>query len=466
MSEIEAKALGNGVILFSHKDDEETLPGEYFPKKTMSINSDINLEKRLFLWFKDANNYPETIINEISKGDTLQSIIRETVSYTSGNGFKTEVSELDEYVNKTRLNLKRDKFKNIFSKSNKSLEKSGNVFIRITTDENRSFLHMQVIQFQKCRLGKGDDVKKVIINPDWINHDKKKDVKLPLYPEFVKMKIDVPNGGSKIEVFESVYHIKDEVEGFDHYGINEIMRASLVLNEKEYRRNNWQKNQIKRGFKKDFLFITEYPIREKVAKANDEAFKEISGDKEAGGVKTVSADGDDGKLVDIQAKYEFDFTKDDTEQKLFILWAFPRSLMGLRQTSGTFSVEQIESDYEQYMIDIIKKQEFMLEKFNVLFEEILKLVTDDLTVINMPPAIILQNYMEHMTDTQKNQVIKIIFDKYGISEEEEEEKTEIQFPDALMENEKRKIDGLEELPGGDAVFKPANLIPAIEKEGN
>ncbi len=419
MSKMKSKKLSKGVYHLSH---EETEPGEYFKKTTIFSKDSIGLEKHIYLWFKPGNSYPETIINEINKGITLQSIINETVSYRTGNGFTTENKELNTYLNNTRLNLENEKFLQIFGKTNKSFTKSGNAFIKITTDDNGTFMNLEVVPFHKCRLGNGDNKGSILINPNWAKRDIKDDVILPLYPKFKKRKI---NGSvSKIQVKESIYHIKDIADGLDHYGINELMRASLKLNEKEYRRINWQTSQIKKGFKRDFLFVTEYPIRDKVKEANDKAFERISGDDKAGGVETVSADGDDGKLIPVQDKYEFDFIKDDTEHKLFILWAFPKSLMGIRSKTGIFSVEQIESDYEQYMIDVVKKQEFMLDKFNVLFENILGLEAKELNVENTPPAIILQNYMTYMNDSQKNAVIENVFKKYGIEETNVEPNTE------------------------------------------
>lgn len=409
---IKAKQVSGNVY---HLSEEFTEPGEYFPKTVVSIRGDSSLEKKIYLWFSPSNNYPETVLKEISKGDTLQSIINESVNYCTGDGFSTNDQKLYEYVNKKTLNNKnRERFREIFRRSHKSFQKCGNVFVRLTTDSLGTFLNMEVVQFQKCRLGKGDDEGFVIINPDWSKRDKKLDLKLPLYPKFKEQDISIENG-SKIRLKECIYHIKDEVEGFDHYGINEIMEASLVLNEKEYRRINWQSGQIKNGFKRDFLFVTDYPIRGKVKEANDKAFEKISGNKKVGGVETISGDGEDGKLVPVQAKFEFDFTKDDTEEKLFVLWAFPRTLIGLRSVTGAFSVEQIESDYEQYMLDVSKKQYFMLQKYTRLFDEILHFKTDDLTIINTPPAVILQNYMPHMNEDQKNIVIENVFKKYGIN---------------------------------------------------
>jgi hypothetical protein len=61
-----------------------------------------------------------------------------------------------------------------------------------------------------------------------------------------------------------------------------------------------------------------------------------------------------------------------------------------------------------------KQQQFLMSAYNLIFNEHTSFNTTDVNVINTPPSIILQNYMEFMTDDQKNKVIENVFKRYGI----------------------------------------------------
>ena len=327
-------------------------------------------------------------------GTTLSAILFEDLIYKTGSGFESKDTALLTYFNTIN-------FTNIFRNTNDHYNKLGNVFVEITTDENFNLLNISLIQPQKCRLTRKNTV---IIYPDWTKFDEKKAVTIPLYPKFKSFQKD----GIKYQ--KSIYHIKNETIGFDHYGVNESLFEGLLLNEKEHRRNNWQLNQLKNGFKRDFFLLTEFALNEETKETADNAFKNKGGDNKAGGVETLSAES--GQLVPATADYDFDFTKDDTTEQLFLKMGFPRSLVGIK-SGAAFSVEQVESDYEQYYPKIDYQQIFLTKHFSEIFKNHTNFKSE-FWVKNQPPAIILQNYMQYMNDNQRQSVITNLLDKYGL----------------------------------------------------
>jgi hypothetical protein len=369
---------------------------DYFEKKVTSFADDS--QEKILQWFSGDNLYPNRVITDIRKGTTLESVLFEDNIYKTGNGFNTSDSAL--------LSVFDDiNFKDLFAKTNDNFTKLGNNFTEIIVDDttNGNLIAMNVLQPQKVRLGKNG--KSAIVYSDWANYNKKKSVTLPLYPNFKKF----TNKG--IVYFKSILHIKNEVNGFDHYGLNEKMSEALLLNEKEHRRNNWQLNQIKNGFKKDFFLISDFELTQREKAKADEAFKEMSGDGKNGGIATIESEG--GKLVPATDNYDFDFTKDDTSDQIFLKMGFPRSLIGIKSGSA-FSVEQVESDYDQYLPKVENQQTKIISEYKTIFNNHTKANVNDLQVINTPPSIVLQNYMQYMNEEQKSKVIENVFDKYGI----------------------------------------------------
>ena len=383
---VNIKSLNKNLSIVNYDTDDN------FVHKT---STDGNTDK-IFAWFAPANNYPEKVINEIRNGTTLESILFEDLIYKTGNGFNTIDKTLETYLNKV--------FKPIFYNTNDHFNKLGNVFLEVITDEKRQLASINTIQPQKCRLSKKDTV---IIASNWMEFDKKKAVELPLYPKFKAFSKE------GIKLYKSVYHIKNDVLGFDHYGINDKMIEALLLNEKEHRRHNWQLSQIKRGFKRDFFLVSEFPITKKEQQKADKAFEKMGGDDYAGGVENI--DGEGAKLVPSQSNYDFDFTKDDTSDQLFVKMGFPRSLIGVK-SGGAFSVEQVESDYDQYLPKVENQQTFLLSHFKKILDNHTSFGTNDFNVINTPPSIVLQNYMQYMNDEQKAKVIDNVLLRYGINE--------------------------------------------------
>lgn len=377
-------------------DDECYEKGEYFPKKTGSFSMD---EEKIKNWFHPSNNYPEKTLAEIRKGSTLQGLLSKHSNYLSAHNVISENDKVQTSIEDEK-NAESKSFYETYKRITNSFSKLGNGFVKVQTDTNKSFITFTYIQAQKCRIN-GDEIE---INSDWENYDKKNSEKIKLFPNFTKIK-----GG----IQESVLHIKNEVDGFDYYGIIEKMEAALILNEKEYRRNNWQKNQVKNGFKKDFAVVTNKMVTEDDEKAVKKKNKEISGDKNAGGLHLVhSVNEGSTPFIPLQQDYEFDFTKDDTQEQLFTLFEFPRSLFGIK-SGAAFSVEQVESDYEQYLQVIENAQETILSYFDEVYKLLWK-VESNLKAVNIPPSQVIERYMPYLSEEQKAVIINKVFTKYGV----------------------------------------------------
>lgn len=371
---------------------------DYFDKQTINVGSET---KDVLRWFDVGNNYPETTLSKINAGSTLQSILNELDVYVSGSGLKSDDAEINTYIDNYR-NGDFELLNDVYAKCVNSFNRLGNSFVRVVTDENNSFVQFYFLQTQKCRLAKKGS--QVWVNPDWTVAKKEKTIKIPTYPKFRKKTV---NGSVQLD---SILHIKNDVLGFDYYGNIPQMQESLLLNEKEHRRNNWQLSQIRRGFKRDFVILSEYGMREGDIDKYEKLIEEQAGDDKAGGVFSLSAE--NGKIQALQADFNFDFTKDDTPEQLFRLWGFPRSLVGIK-SGASFSVEQVESDYDQFLPKVEKMQSNVLTPINRVFLDILK-VKSNLQAINIPPSVILQNYMQYMNDEQKALTINKVLKRYGI----------------------------------------------------
>lgn len=386
-----------GYVVNSINDYER---GEYFEKTTTSF--DTSDTKDLLFWFAPKNNYPETTLSEINKGTTLQSILNEHSIYTVGEGLTSANQKvaIDVLDNK---NAEGKTINDVYGRICNIIPKLGNAFVKVVTDEKRTFIDFYYIDAQKCRLKKtGSGV--VEINQDWINYNKKDSVRIPLYPKFKK---------SKGETFESILHIKQDAEGYDYYGKIEQMDFALLLNEKQYRRHNWQKNQLKKGFKKDFVLLTNQLQNDETIKKHEEVQKRFGGDEKSGGIMPMQYIGDaKNPLIPISNDYKFDYSNDDTADALFELFGFPRSLIGIK-SGAVFSVEQVESDYEQYLPKIQETQNTIIRNLNLVYSDLWN-IENALSVVNMPPSIIVQNYFQYMEQPQINQVLEKYFTKYGI----------------------------------------------------
>lgn len=371
--------------------------GEYFEKQYQTFGGgDIN---NLYLWFADKNNYPEKTLAEISKGTTLQSILNEHAIYTYGSGLQSEDAQVKSIL--TERNLKNQAINDTLVRACQILPKLGNAFVKVVTDINNSFIHFYYIDAHKCRLTKTD---KVEVNSDWLNYNKKNSKTIPLFPKFAK---------AKGETLESILHIKLDAEGYEYYGKVEQMDFALELNEKQYRRHNWQKNQLKKGFKKDFVLLTQSLQSEESMRQHEENIKRFSGDDNSGGIIPTQYLGDvTNPLIPITNDYKFDYANDDTADALFELFGFPRSLIGIK-SGAAFSVEQIESDYEQYMPKVESTQSVITTAINSVFRQ-LKNTDNAVYISNMPPSIIIQNYFQYMEQPQINQVVDKYLQKYGI----------------------------------------------------
>lgn len=388
--------IEKGIKLISAASKED-----YFVKQTYNSALD-NKKDGIYSWFAPSNNYPETVIHAIRNGTTLDSVLNEDLIYKVGSGFTTTDSSFLNYLQENRVNVQRENFATVFKESNDHFNRLGNVFLELIFDEQMMLISISPHQPQKCRLTKDG---KVYMFKNWANFKKKDAIKLPLYPN---VKAFMSQG---VKYYKSIYHIKNKTLGFDHYGINDRVIEALLLNEKEHGRNNWQNNQIKKGYKRDFFLVTEFPLNEKEKKKADDAFDKTSGDDYAGGVETIEGEG--AKLVPTNSNYQFDFTKDDTSDLIFLKMGFPRSLIGIK-SGGAFSVEQVESDYDQYLPKIEWQQKFILDKFRLIYDEHTSFNTKDWSVVNTPPSVILQNYMQYMNEEQKSKVVDNLFTRYGI----------------------------------------------------
>lgn len=401
----------NGFRLLTFEDTHSER-GEYFPKTQVPLyQAEIN--KKIFNWFDPANNYPETIITELNKG-FLGSIVDKEVDYTIGTANKAENPIITNLIdNKNKINHRDQNFRQIYYDIVKSATTFNTVFIKAVTDESRSFLWLIPIKPYKCRLKKKDEKNaskgydKVIIKADWTASNDKNSDEIPIYPNYRYLQSD------KVRLIETMFYFKKDIYGYDWYSINTDIQKSLILNEKLYRRNNWQNNQIKRGFKIDFILTSDYPMlkgeKEKIEK---EIQQTQAGDDKAGGVAAISGEG--AKLTPAQQPYEFDWTKDDTVEQMFMNMQMPRSLFGIK-SGAAFSVEQVESDWEQYMIKITKSQEFINNNINNMLSVLLNTESDIITV-NMPPNIIMQSYLAQMPEDKINIFYDNLFKKFGIYE--------------------------------------------------
>ena len=376
--------------------------------KTTTIGGDRNL---ILPWFKGDTMYATRCINSIRKGTTLQSVLRENSIYVGGDGLFSENKKVESYIDSFK-NKNGELLQDIYAKVVNSFESIGNAFIKVLFV--RGTLSFEYIQPQKCRLRKAKktdvDASFVEINPDWTRYNKKKSVVLPLFDWNLNKKI---YKNTQL-IYEGVLHIKKEADLYDHYGFNTWLEEALLINEKEHERNLWQRSQIKNGFKKDFLVAVE-SVTDSVQEQYRDTSKRVTGGENAGGIEPVEVmtggKGITSPFIPLNADYQFDFEKDDTADQIFTITGFPRSLIGIK-SGAAFSVEQVESDYEQYKPKFLKSQTDILTPFSNVFE-FFGFGETKINAKNMPPSVIIQGYMPHMNESQKQVVINKVFDAFG-----------------------------------------------------
>ena len=197
-----------------------------------------------YIPFGEDNLLPQQIV-QLSRSVAIhRSILNSKSFYIAGNGFVSENKLLKEYlktVNNYDESLHDVFYKLIFDELN-----TGNAFLEIITDRNRSYLTLYHIDSSMCRLSAKDET--VIIHPDWAKYKGKNDKlkkEIPLYPYFAK---------GEDGQYHSVIHIKQYEPEFFHYGLptwyaglKSVIIAGLT--------DVWNQNRLENQFNKSGLLI-------------------------------------------------------------------------------------------------------------------------------------------------------------------------------------------------------------------
>lgn len=166
-----------------------------------------------FIPFGEQNDFPQMIAELSRESATLGAILSSKADFAAGDSYQVDNKNVELYCKKVNKNENIQQVcENLFN----DFYLSGNAYLRICRPINSKILGEYSIEHvPQETIRKHKDLDGFIYSIDWISG---------IYP---KTKIfEFPNFTQIDENYEeSIYHIKDYVSGFPHYGLPTYMGA-------------------------------------------------------------------------------------------------------------------------------------------------------------------------------------------------------------------------------------------------
>lgn len=239
----------------------------YNPLLNLFESDFINLDtQKDFIPFGDDNLLPQQII-QLSRSVTIhRAIINSKADYFSGTGIHADDTRLSEFI--LSVNNYHESLHSVITKVIFDDVNTGNAFMELVTDKNKSYLSFYHIDSSMCRLSVDNNF--VIIHPAWRQYKGAKDAlrtTLPLYPNFEKK-----SDGQ----YHSIYHIKQYEPEFSNYGLpswyaglHSVIIAGLT--------DRWNQDRLENQFNASGLLIVPGVNSAPDAKALDDMFATHAG---------------------------------------------------------------------------------------------------------------------------------------------------------------------------------------------
>lgn len=369
---------------------KDTIAVAYMPNN--EANTEIKTDRLMdydnnpFISFGTDNLFPQAVALMARNSPNHRGVINSMVTYFMGHGFTTDDPETEQLI----------KSANFEGMTLNAVQKrlflddriSGNAWIEIITDKNRSFLWFNHLDVTKCRLARNKET--VLLYPDWANFQGKSDKNvqdIPLYPNF---KYERNEYG--IYVGRSVYHLKDYEPEFTNYGIPQWIGGKDSV-EIDLKTNKWNLARLKNSFQTSGMIFVPVKDAEESKKVIEQLTKRHIGEGKQGKMMVITKSrAQEGQKADTT---EFVQTQDNNDgswtdlhkqslSDVIVSHGWYRALTGIADNTG-FDTERILNEYYIALNTAIKPAQ---EKWIEFYEQIFKEQQNkeiDLRFINRPP---------------------------------------------------------------------------------
>jgi len=340
-----------------------------------------------FISFGSDNLFPQAVALMARSSPNHRGVINSMVTYFMGHGIHSKdqaTTDMMQSVNFEGMNLNTVQ-ERLFLDD----RITGNAWVEIITDKNRSFLWFNHLDTTKCRLDRSKEM--VIIHPDWSCFDGKSDkrnIEIPLYPN---LKFERNEYG--VYVARSVYHIKDYEPEFTNYGIPQWIGGKDSV-EIDLKTNKWNLARLKNSFQSSGMLFVPVKDADESKKVIEQINKRHIGEGKQGKFMVVTKSraqegqkADTTEFVSLQDNNDGSWS-DLHKQSLsdvIVSHGWYRALTGIADNTG-FDTERILNEYYIALNTSIKKaQEKWIEFYKKIFRE-QQNKEIDLHFLNRPPV--------------------------------------------------------------------------------
>lgn len=365
------------------------------------VKTSVDFKLAPFIPFGSDNLFPQATALFARSSPVHRGVINSKVNYMLGDGLTSKKRVFNYLFDKA--NFEGETIDKIAEKYFRDKNTGGNAWIEIITDNRRSFLWFNLLDFTKCR--KSRDGKNCLIHPDWSIYSgmnntpgfQKSETGLlggmaqvktiPLYPEFITERNEYG-----IKIARSVIHIKEYEPEFYYYGIPNWIagKDSLMI---DLKTNKWNLARLKNAFKvSGFLIVPVKDATEGEQVLNYIEENHVGEDNQAKLMVLTKSRAPEGEKADKVQFVESNQQDEGSWEKLhetstndiLIAHAWFRSLTSIADNTG-FDTGRILNEYAIAKQTIIKhEQTLFLEMLRKVFKEQQGL-DSDLSFVNRSP---------------------------------------------------------------------------------
>jgi len=339
-----------------------------------------------YISFGSDNLFPQATALMARSSPNHRGVINSMVTYFMGQGLHSDDPDIEDLIK--RANFEGMSLNNIQKRFFLDDRITGNGWVEIITDRNRTFLWFNHLDTTKCRIDR--DKEMTLLHPDWSSFEGKSDKRLqqiPLYPNF---KYERNEYG--IYVGRSVFHMKDYEPEFTNYGIPQWIGGKDSV-EIDLKTNKWNLARLKNSFQSSgMLFV---PVKDKeeskevIAQINKRHIGEGKQGKFMVVTKSRAREGqkaDTTEFVSMEDNNDGSWTELHRQSlsDVIVSHGWYRALTGIADNTG-FDTQRILNEYYIALNTSIKPaQEKWLEFYKQVFME-QQGREIDLKFLNRPP---------------------------------------------------------------------------------
>ena len=236
------------------------------PNDRITPYTGVEINHNDFIPFGADNLFPNALALFSRQSPNHRGVMNSKVTYCMGDGIFPQDETNQEIADMiSKVNFDNESLNQVTEKSFLDRFMTGNVYVELITDKNRTFLWFNHLDSTQCRLSK--DKENILIHPNWARYTGKRDkhVKvLPLYPNFQ------PDSEDGVTAYRAVFRLFDYEPEFTYYGIPRYIAGKDSV-QIDLRTNKWNLGRLKNSFRPGATVVV--PVKD--AKEGETVTKEI-----------------------------------------------------------------------------------------------------------------------------------------------------------------------------------------------